>query len=205
MRIGISIAAIALALGYGPGAAQEAQQRITYKGIALASSLQAFRDALPPFVCVAGSCKFNREDCQGSSRGILEPAIFEAYVKRGDKCKQETSFGGALVLSGQAIFVEDRLAEVDLIAPSSHMDTLAASVSERFGPPASAIDTTIRSRAGAEFPNWIKTWRVGPDHLILELRSGRVDNGRVVIVSDERLSAKQAAQKRQATSDSKDF
>lgn len=196
---------ILIALLAIPIAAFAQVDQITYKGATLRASKSEFSAKLPLYQCADTRCTFNRAECQGSSTGILDKAIFDAYNKRGNECKNGASFGGALVTRGSAMFGESGLSEVDLVVPASQMNQLSESVESKYGAPSSTDATPTRTRAGVEHQNWVKTWNVGIDILILEMRSGRVDEGRVLLATHERMMESEARRKKRIEAGGKDF
>lgn len=159
------------------------------------ASQSDFLEKLPFFKCNGETCMFNRTECQGSSKGILDKAVMDAYVRRGNECKDGTSFGGALVLDGIVTFQGGSMSEVDLTTPTPQMNELFEAIQLRFDIPSSIDSTPVKTRAGVEYPNWLKTWKIGRDVLVLDMRFGKINEGRVLLVTGERLSTIEAISK----------
>lgn len=178
---------------------------ITYKSVPLRASASEFSEKLPAYKCTGPICTFSYQDCQGSWRGISDNSVAEAYIKRGQECRVATSFGGSLVTQGYVIFGEKGMAQADLTVPTPQMAQLADSVELKYGAPSKVDKTPVQTKAGVSYENWVKTWNIGPDVLILELRLGRIDDGRVLLVTNERLIETESNRMKRAGAGAKDF
>ena len=136
---------------------------------------------------------------------MLDKTIFDAYIQRGYECKTSTSFGGALVTQGYVTFGEKGMSQADLTIPTPQMTHLSDAVELKYGAPFKVDNAPVHTRAGVSHENWRKTWNIGPDVLILELRSGRIDDGRVLLMTNERVIEIEANRMKRAGAGSKDF
>ena len=75
------------------------------------------------------------------------------------------------------------------------MNELFEAIQLRFDIPSSIDSTPVKTRAGVEYPNWLKTWKIGRDVLVLDMRFGKINEGRVLLVTGERLSTIEAISK----------
>lgn len=195
-----SVAAAMLASGHASSA-----EPFSYKGVRLGDTVETFTSKLPDYSCKGTACTFSMDLCRGSSVGILDKAVLDAYVKRGDDCRNRTSFGGSLVTNGRAEFRDGVLVSVSLTLPTSHVERLGEVLATTFGDPASTDSTPIKNRMGVEFPSWQKIWTQPGGTLLVALRAGRVDEGMVILQSEAEAMRQAEHRKKSVEAGSKDF
>lgn len=181
-------------------------ESFSYKGVALRSSKAEFQQKLPLYQCIQDKCTYSRSTCQGSTAGIeSDRSLMDAYIKRGEECRDGTSFGGISAIAGTVSFDEKGMAEVDLITSTPQMPRLAEAVELRFGRPLATNTAPVKSQTGAEFENWRKVWQAGDGVLTLVLRSVKAEQGRVFLITRERVTEFDAQRKQKAIAGSRDF
>lgn len=171
MRILVLVGAMLLA-------ATAHAEAFSYKGVKLGDSLEAFQTALSVYSCDGSRCSYDARKCEtGPATGGQNDS-----ASRFKACLDGASFGGAPVTSGNAFFIEGKLASIRLSIESDFLDISAGPALEaRFGKPQSIDDRPVTNRAGAKFKNWIKTWVHEDQTMRAALRSGVVDSGSVTI------------------------
>lgn len=179
-------------------------ETLSYKGARLGATKAEFQEKLPDYQCQEKYCAYRKDACNGSLTGVSKEAV-DAYTARSDACKDRASFGGALVTDGFATFRDGAFVNLILTIPTPHMEILLGAVEQRYGQATETSNAPFVNRAGAEFPNWKKTWKIGEDYLTLTLRSGRIDEGEARLVSAAMVRAMAEQKAKQSQQGSKDF
>lgn len=186
------------------GVAAQSEQ-LSYKGLPLGTTLQAFQAKLPDYQCrTENYCSYDLKSCNGRLVGISQEAI-DAHSQNFRACNERTSFGGALTTSAFAYFKDGALANLDLTIPSDYMASLADTVTQKYGQATELNEEPFRNRAGAQFSNWKKSWKIGEEYLFLTLRSGRVDEGSAQLTSKSQMEAVLQERKKKTQMGTKDF
>lgn len=97
------------------------------------------------------------------------------------------------------------LASLTATIHSNHFDSIAAALREKFGQEESREASTIQNRAGASFDQVELEWRRGDRTLMLKKRAGKVDTGRIYLVSDQELRDSKAEREKGAKEAAKDL
>lgn len=177
---------------------------LSYKGVRLGASMDEFRENLPDYLCTNTNCTYKKYTCDGAPVNASKEAM-DLFSVRSNLCRTRTSFGGAMVNDGFALFQNRRFSKLILTIPSLHMEALLNSVEQRYGKPKSSNEISFINSMGVTFPNWQKTWVIGNDYLTLILRVGRVDEGSAVLTSGAQAKAEDEERANQTQKGSKDF
>lgn len=182
-----------------------AQEDLSYKGVALGDSKATFMQRLPHYDCSGLGCSFNLDRCYGSSVGIMNDEVYESYKKKGRECIEGTSFGGTTVEHGYASFIDGKLSKLTLTTQTSNMEMLSAVLEEKFGQPASVDRTPVKTRAGTTFQNWVKTWNSQKGVMLVSLHGSSIDEGIIVLMSHEAEQKENESRKKSIDTRKKDF
>lgn len=174
-------------------------EALSYKGVKLGESMESFKAALPLYKCNDAACTYLRQECAP----VTGAGSSQDFSRRLEECREGTSYGGALVSYGRATFIDGRLASIYLVSP--WMERLNGVLTEKYGPPTATDNTPVKNKMGAEFSNWVKTWKLGADRLTASQRSSKLDEGSILIESAEALESQKQRLKEQAKTGSKDF
>lgn len=171
----------------------------SYKGVKLGDTIEQFKQALPQYECTDTSCTYIRDSCARVS-GLGSSS---EYSRKLDECREGTSFGGALVTYGRAEFIDGALAKLYITSP--WMTQLNDALTGKFGAPTSVDNTPVRNKMGTEFPNWIKTWVLGTDVMVVSQRASKVNEGSVLISGPAAQEQARTRRQEQIKAGAKDF
>lgn len=174
-------------------------ESFSYKGVKIGDSLDSFQAALPYFKCSSSECTYSAASCEMD----LKAKGSGDTTRNFDTCMNANSYGGAFITFGMAKFHEGKLSEIYLTSP--WMSRINSALVEKYGQPSSIDNTPVQNKMGAEFDNWVKTWKMGSDQLVAKLRAGSVKEGSVLILGEAAMKLRAKQQQEQAKSGAKDF
>jgi hypothetical protein len=177
-------------------AAQDSDNMITYKGLALGATKDEFAARFPDWSCRETYCRFSWDACWN-----------DAYRKKLDTsgCHERNSLGGAGIESATASFRDDKLQSIFFSLKSENVDRLIKAVSARYGAPTRVDDEPFVTRAGVSHANVLATWEQPGLWFSSRRHSGSLGSGYASLKTSEQLARDLEELKARKAKDKSDF
>jgi hypothetical protein len=142
--------------------------------------------------------------------GTLGPTL-ECHYSPRSRYSKEPSVPALDTIAGRAALLwlltarDGALTSVSATFRTQDFDLIAAALREKYGAETKRADSTIQNRAGATFDQVQIEWRAADRTLVITKRGGKVDTGRIKLVSDQELLDSKRDQEKGAKDAAKDL
>lgn len=167
------------------------------KGVPLGATMAALKAALPQFECDGSTCTLDIRPDRAFDCIRRGQDATDCWKRYGEPVK----FGDVTPKYFLALFRDDALGKVIIKINETDVRGTVRALTEKYGAPTKDGVEQVKNRMGAAFENRVVMWLRRDGRLVVEQRTGKLDEGSVVFSSksyDDADLAEQAAKAKAA-------
>jgi hypothetical protein len=170
-----------------PAHSQQLKAPLEIKEIRIGMSLKDVDALYPAF---SRSCAESRPTpsgaiiCMHSIPSEINEAKSAILREEANKYPALKSFAGQRVKFISLLKVNEQVQSVRVSLPTDGWAVILGAMTEKFGPPASSLNSTVQNRAGASFEQTIVTWKANGQYLVAKKLGSDINHMAIALGSE---------------------